>query len=185
MGLWLQTFLLRFFLFSRTQTSLLSQMEQLFYGDPHPPSASCRNSRLELFIWRVPAQHLQLSASGLRSQPARGAVGGRGAFTDRLCSSGQKTQRQASDSLWDAFIVRLGIQWHRHEKMVPSLPPPVHTQPEREGPQGGTYRDPACSLKLNTEQWRHIQVHFHRHARHAFKEVTPDSHVCLKVGRQN
>lgn len=35
--------------------------------------------------------------------------------------------------------------------MVLSLPPPLHTQPEREGLQGGMYRNPACSLKLNTE----------------------------------
>lgn len=32
----------------------------------------------------------------------------------------------------------------------PSLPLYI-TQPEREGLQGGMYRDPACSLKLNTE----------------------------------
>lgn len=35
--------------------------------------------------------------------------------------------------------------------MVVSLPPPLQTQPEREGLQGGMYHDPACSLKLNTE----------------------------------
>lgn len=33
----------------------------------------------------------------------------------------------------------------------PILSLPRETQPEREGLQGGMYRDPACSLKLNTE----------------------------------
>lgn len=75
--------------------------------------------------------------------------------------------------------------------MVPSLPPPVHTQPEREGLQGGMYRDPACSLKLNTDNsedtsWC-ISTDMHdMHSKRDFRErVTPGSQLSQSKRRQN
>lgn len=65
----------------------------------------------------------------------------------------------------------------------PSLPH-VHTQPEREGLQGGMYRDPACSLKLNTEiiAKTHPGASTDTHDMHSKRDsggnaVTPGSHV--------